>query len=151
MTQQDCLSCEVIAGLRETPGGVIFENAHWHLSHQVSPVQLAGFLILQPKRHVEQIGDLTTEESTTMGPLMSAACLALNHILDTRKVYACSFGSMLMHIHFYLVPLTANIPEELNGSSLLNEVFAGRWACSDEDAAAVAVRVRVEMAKNLYL
>lgn len=86
MYQQDCLSCDVIAGRRETPGGVVFENTHWHLSHQVSPVQLAGFLILQPKRHVEQIGDLTNEEAATMGPVMSAASQALNRTVEARKV-----------------------------------------------------------------
>ncbi|HLG12667.1 MAG TPA: hypothetical protein VI876_12990 [Dehalococcoidia bacterium] len=151
MTEQGCLSCDVIAGRRETPGGVVFENDFWQITHQVSPVQLAGFLILQPKRHVEQLGELTTEESSTMGPVMSAASQALNRILDARKVYVCSFGSVLMHVHFYLVPLTSSIPADLNGSNLLSEVFTGRWACSDAEAADIAARVRVELAKNLYL
>jgi ATP adenylyltransferase len=150
-SSKGCLSCDVIAGRRETPGGVVFENTHWHLSHQVSPAQLAGFLILQPRRHVEQIGDLTNEEAATMGPVMSAASQALNRIVEARKVYVCSFGSLLMHVHFYLVPLMAAIPADLNGSNLLNEVFAGRCACSDEAAADIAARVRVELAKNLYL
>jgi diadenosine tetraphosphate (Ap4A) HIT family hydrolase len=151
LTTQDCLSCDVIAGRREAPGGVVFENDFWHVSHQISPVQLPGLLILQPKRHVEQIGDLTMEEAATLGPVMSAASQALNRTLDSRKVYVCSFGSVLMHVHFYLVPLTAAIPADLNGSNLLNEVFTGRWACSDDEAANVAARIRVELAKNLYL
>jgi len=141
----------VIAGRRETPGGVIFENEFWHLTHQVSPVQLPGFLILQPKRHVEQVGDLTAEEAAGVGPLLSAASQALNLHLQARKVYVCSFGSVVMHVHFYLLPLTAEIPTDLNGGHLLNEVFAGRWACSDAEAADAAARVRVELAKNLYL
>ncbi|HEY7465092.1 MAG TPA: HIT domain-containing protein [Dehalococcoidia bacterium] len=151
MTQQDCLSCDVIAGRRETPGGVIFEGELWHLTHQVSPVRLPGFLILQPKRHVEQIGDLTEEEAATMGPVMAAASQALNLHLQARKVYVCSFGSVLVHVHFYLVPVTAAIPQDLNGADLLDEVFAGRWACDDAEAADAAARVRVELAKNLYL
>ena len=31
------------------------------------------------------------------------------------------------------------------------QVFTGRWACSDAEAADIAARVRVELAKNLYL
>jgi diadenosine tetraphosphate (Ap4A) HIT family hydrolase len=151
LTQDGCLSCDVIAGRREAPGGVIFENDHWHLTHQVSPVQLPGFLILQPKRHVEQIGELATEESSTMGPVLSAASQALSRLMDARKVYVTSFGSVVMHVHFYLVPLTAAIPADLNGANLLNEVFTSRWACSDAEAADVAARVRVELAKNVYL
>ena len=151
MTQQDCLSCDVIAGRRETPGGVVFEDEFWHLTHQVSPVQLPGFLILQPRRHVEQVGELHTGESATLGPILSAASLALNHILPARRVYVCSFGSLVMHVHFYLVPLIGAIPIDLNGSNLMNEVFTGRWACGDDEAADVAARVRVELAKNIYL
>ena len=151
MTQQDCLSCDVIAGRRETPGGVIFENELWHLTHQVSPVQLPGFLILQPRRHVEQLGDLTAAEAAALGPVMTAASQALSLHSQARKVYVCSFGSLVMHVHFYLVPLTAVIPSDINGANLLNEVFTGRWAGSDAEAADAAARVRVELAKNLYL
>jgi diadenosine tetraphosphate (Ap4A) HIT family hydrolase len=145
LTQQDCISCEVTAGRRETPGGDFFEDEHWHLSHQVSPVQLAGFLILQPRRHVEHIADLSVEEGTGLGALMAAASSALRRVVDARKVYVASFGSIVMHVHFYLVPLVPVIPESLNGSELLNEVFRGRWACSDEEAADVAGRVRAEL------
>jgi diadenosine tetraphosphate (Ap4A) HIT family hydrolase len=151
VTAQNCLSCDVVAGRRETPGGVIFESELWHLSHQISPVQLAGFLILQPKRHVEQVGDLTAEEAATLGPLLSAASQALNRHLEARKVYVCSFGSVLLHVHFYLVPVRPAMPSDLTGSKLLDEVFTGRWACDDAEAADAAARVRVELAKNLYL
>jgi hypothetical protein len=42
------------------------------------------------------------------------------------------------------------MPADLTGPSLLNEVFSGRWACSDAEAADVAARVRVELAKSPY-
>ena len=151
MSQQGCLSCDVIAGRQETPGGVIFESDYWHLSHQVSPVLLPGFLILQPVRHVEQIGALTMEEASTLGPVLSAASQGLNRILDARKVYACSFGSFVQHVHFYLVPLVAAIPADIAGADLISAVLGGRWAGSEDKAADVAARVRVELAKQLYI
>jgi len=70
LTLQGCLSCDVTAGRLETPGGVISANEHWHLTHAVSPAQLAGFLILQTLRHVEHIGELTSEEAATLGPVL---------------------------------------------------------------------------------
>jgi hypothetical protein len=83
--------------------------------------------------------------------LLSAASQALNRHLEARKVYVCSFGSVLLHVHFYLVPVRPAMPSDLTGSKLLDEVFTGRWACDDAEAADAAARVRVELAKNLYL
>jgi diadenosine tetraphosphate (Ap4A) HIT family hydrolase len=130
---------------------VLFENEVWHVTHQVSPVQLPGFLIVQPHRHVEHIGDLSTEENATLGSVLSGAAKAVRQVMDARKVYIASFGSLTLHVHFYVVPLIASIPADLNGTELLDEVFKGRWACSDEEAADVAARVRVELAKNVYI
>jgi diadenosine tetraphosphate (Ap4A) HIT family hydrolase len=67
------MACEVLAGRQKAPGGVIYEDAHWMFDHAVSPVPLRAFLILKPKRHCEQLGELTTEEAAALGPLLRAA------------------------------------------------------------------------------
>jgi diadenosine tetraphosphate (Ap4A) HIT family hydrolase len=145
-----CLSCDVVSGRVATPGGVIFEDEVWRLTHQVSPAQLAGFLILQPFRHVEHVGELSSEESAALGPLLSQASHALMRVLAPEKVYVISFGSIVRHVHFWLVPLSGNLPADLKGPALLAELSSGRWACSEAEAADVAARVRVEMAKSPY-
>ena len=111
-------------------------------------MQLAGFLILQPRRHVEHIADVSLEESSVLGPMLSAASRALMKVLSPQKVYVCSFGSVVKHVHFYLIPQAAGMP---NAAKLLDELDEGRWACSDDAAADVAARIRVELAKNVYL
>jgi len=150
VTAEGCLSCDVIAGRKATPGGLIFEDALWSVTHQVSPAQLAGFLILQPIRHVEHVGDLSSEEAMAVGPILARSSQALMRVLAPDKVYVCSFGTEVKHVHFYLVPRLDAMPADLSGPELLNEVFTGRWSCSDEEAADIAARVRVELAKNPY-
>jgi len=132
----------VTAGRRETPGGVILEEERWHVSHMVSPAEVAGFLIFQPTRHVEHIADLTSEEAAEMGQMLSRVSRALMNVLSPRKVYVCSFGSVVKHVHFYLIP---RMPGMSNAARLLDELQAGRWDCSDDEAADVAGRVRAEL------
>jgi diadenosine tetraphosphate (Ap4A) HIT family hydrolase len=146
---EDCRSCEVSAGSLQAPGGFIFENELLTLTHHIQPDHAtAGFLILQPRRHVEQIAELTLEEAAELGPMLRAASQALTHVLAPQKVYVCSFGSIVKHVHFYLIPQSVDMP---NAARLLDELDTGRWACSDDEAADVAARIRVELAKNAYL
>jgi diadenosine tetraphosphate (Ap4A) HIT family hydrolase len=146
---EDCLSCEVSAGRLQTPGGFIFESDLLTLTHHIDPGQAtAGFLILQPRRHVEHIAELSGEEAAALGPMLRVASLALMKVLGPQKVYVCSFGSIVMHVHFYLIPQAEGMP---HGAQLLVELDAGRWACSEEEAADIAARVRVELAKNIYV
>lgn len=131
----------VIAGRVQTPGGVISDEGLWHISHQVSPALLAGFLIVQPKRHVEHLGELTTEEAQQMGVTLGKAAAGLAQVLSPEKVYVCSFGDLVSHLHFYLIPRSDDMS---SGAPplLFSDLGSGRWACSDETAAAVAVKVR---------
>lgn len=73
---------------------------------------------------------------------------ALKTALGAERVYVCSFGESVPHVHFYLVPRYAGMPA--NGVDVINTMFsqASPWACSDEEAAEAAERVRSEMAKR---
>ncbi len=143
--ERDCLACDILAGRQESPGGAIYENDYWAVEHSVSPVLLAGFLIVKPKRHCEQIADLTLDEMEAFGQVLHDTTNALTRVLRPEKVYVCSFGEMGKHIHFYVIPRTSDMPA--SGREVLRLMFEGRWACSDEEAEEVAVRVKAEMEK----
>jgi diadenosine tetraphosphate (Ap4A) HIT family hydrolase len=105
---------------------------------------MAGFLILQPRRHVEHIAEFTADEAAEFGPLLKRVSQALINVRHPEKVYVCSFGSMIRHVHFYLIPQLRGMPY---ANELLEGLGAGRYACSDDEAAATAARVREEMAR----
>jgi diadenosine tetraphosphate (Ap4A) HIT family hydrolase len=137
-----CLACDVLEGRIQPPGGVIYEDEHWVVDHSISPVALKGWLIIKPKRHVENFGDLLPEEARAFGPISRAAAAAVQVALDAERVYVCSFGEEWRHVHVHIVPRYPGqepVSWELLGLMWSEE---STWVCTDEEAAAAAQAVR---------
>jgi diadenosine tetraphosphate (Ap4A) HIT family hydrolase len=137
-----CLACDVLAGRIEPPGGTIYEDEGWVVDHSISPVALRGWLIVKPRRHVENLGELTDAEAAHSGPILRSAAAAVQNALAAERVYVCSFGEEWRHVHIHVVP---RYPEmEPLSWELLGEMWSGssKWACTDEEAAAAADAIR---------
>jgi diadenosine tetraphosphate (Ap4A) HIT family hydrolase len=138
-----CMACDIVAGRRHPPGGAIYRDAHWMVDHQCQPVEMPGYLIVKPTRHVEGLGELTPEEAASLGPVLRATCLALSRVIQPERTYAISMGEAVRHVHFLIIPRTAAMTAR--GLGAVEEVWSGKWATTDQDAEAVATRVREEM------
>ena len=145
MSESGCIACDVVSGRIVPPSGIILDDGVWVLGHSVSPVLLRGWLILEPRRHVEHLAELTQPEAAALGPLIARASSAVMRALQAEKVYACSFGELVRHVHWYLIPRYADM--SVHGVAVLNEMFANPspWACTDEDAAEAASLVRAAL------
>jgi diadenosine tetraphosphate (Ap4A) HIT family hydrolase len=137
-----CLACDVLAGRIEPPGGTIYEDEGWVVDHSISPVALRGWLIVKPRRHVENFGELTDEEAVRFGPISRSAAAAVQKGLGAERVYVCSFGEEWRHVHVHVVPRYPGM--EPMSWELLGEMWSGasKWGCSDEEAAGAADAVR---------
>ena len=137
-----CLACDVLEGRIQPPGGIIYEDQHWVVDHSISPVRLKGWLIMKPKRHVEDFADLSPEESARLGPLSRSAAAAVRDALGTMRVYVCSFGEEWRHVHVHVVPRYPGM--EPVSWELLGRMWseASPWACSDEEAVAAVEAIR---------
>jgi diadenosine tetraphosphate (Ap4A) HIT family hydrolase len=152
-----CLSCDILAGRRAVPGGVIYESEYWHVDSVVSPVLWRGFLIIKLKRHCEHLAELTREEAAALGPVIQTTCLALSNVLKPAKVYVCSFGDGVRHIHFWVVPRPLEMRPgmhwvflNLDVRVVLSRRFGiKKWMCSDEEAADIAAQVRQQFRQLL--
>jgi diadenosine tetraphosphate (Ap4A) HIT family hydrolase len=137
-----CLACDVLAGRIQPPGGTIYEEECWVVDHSISPVALRGWLIVKPRRHVENFGELTDDEAVRFGPISRSAAAAVQKALRAERVYVCSFGEEWRHVHVHVVP---RYPEmEPLSWQLLGEMWSGasKWSCSDKEAAAAAGAIR---------
>jgi diadenosine tetraphosphate (Ap4A) HIT family hydrolase len=151
MTIQDasgCLACDVTSRRITPPGGKIYEEGGWLLEHAISPVPLKGFLILKPKRHVEHLAALNQDEALTLGPLIEKVSNAMMKALQPERVYLCSFGEVVKHVHLYFVPRYASMPP--GGPDILSRMGSRKspWTCDDETAADAASLVRTELLKE---
>ncbi len=141
-----CMACQVVAGTLIPPGGIIYEGEHWLVSHQISPALLRGFLIVKTRRHCEHIAELTDAEAAEFGPIVRNVTRALSDVVSPAKVYVCSFGEAVTHIHFYVIPRYPDLPA--NGLKTLDEVLRQRQhRCSDDEAAQIAAQVRARLAR----
>jgi ATP adenylyltransferase len=145
-----CLSCELLAGRRSAPGGVLYENATWLVLHQISPARFPGYLFIILKRHGEHLADLTPEEAAGLGPTIQLTSEALRRALNPppEKVYVGSFGEGVKHVHFHVIPRTPEVPAgimpiftHLELRRLLSESGMPRWATADGDAEALVAAI----------
>jgi diadenosine tetraphosphate (Ap4A) HIT family hydrolase len=137
---EGCIACDELRDAVQAPGGVIYEDAHWQVDHGLEPIALAGWLIIKPKRHCEHIAELTSEETASFGLPLRNTARALTEVLHPAKMHVHSMGESVKHIHFYVIPRMADVPAD--GLEVLQQMFEGRWACSEAEAAKVAARVR---------
>jgi diadenosine tetraphosphate (Ap4A) HIT family hydrolase len=140
-----CLGCEIVTGRITAPGGVIYEDEYWMLTHSTSSrlPPLKGMLILQPKRHCTHLAELTLGEIENLGLILRDTCKAIEAILHPSKIYTGSFGEGVKHVHFMIVPRMQGMPI---GADLLKEVIEDQlWTCSLQDASDIAIKVRNQL------
>ena len=146
-----CLSCDIVSGKRIEPGGVLYENDCWHVGSAIGPVVWPGFLIVKLKRHCEHLAQLTSQEAATLGPVLRNACRVVTNVLQPAKVYVCSFGDGVKHIHFWVLPRPPDMRPGLHSVMLhldvqttLTRLGIKRWIRSDEEIAEIAEKLRRE-------
>ncbi len=146
-----CVSCDIVAGKRVEPGGVIYENDHWHVGTMDSlPVVWRGFLCIKLKRHCEHLAELSPEEALALGPLIQATCLALTEVLKPAKVYVCSFGEGVKHVHWWVLPRPAEMRAGMHAvifnldlRTTLTRLFGiKKWIVSEAEVAGIAGELR---------
>jgi diadenosine tetraphosphate (Ap4A) HIT family hydrolase len=144
------MSCDILAGKRTPPGGVIYEDDYWHVDSAVGPVYWPGFLIVKLKRHCEHLAELTRQEADALGPVIQMTCAALTAALQPAKVYVCSFGDGVKHIHFWVLPRPPEMRPGMHWvmfhldlrAFLTRRLGVKKWLCRDDEVADLADRVR---------
>lgn len=105
-----CSACAEVAGEVSAPGGVILDDGMWFVSHHTGPFTDPGELIVKTRRHCESLAELTPAEAGALGPVLRVAILALERVVAAERIYAVSFNERLRHVHFLLLPRTADMP-----------------------------------------
>jgi diadenosine tetraphosphate (Ap4A) HIT family hydrolase len=146
-----CSACAEIAGELSAPGGIVFDDGLWFVSHHTGAYTDAGELIAKTRRHCESLSDLTVAEAAALGPLLRSCVGALSRVVVAERIYAVSFNERIRHVHFLLLPRTADMPRGHVISdiyrrirALLRKVGVARNPTTEARAAAAA-RIRQEL------
>jgi diadenosine tetraphosphate (Ap4A) HIT family hydrolase len=105
-----CSACAEISGEISAPGGIVFDNGLWFVSHHTGAYTDPGELIVKTRRHCESLAELTREEAESLGPLLRVAIQALERVVVAERIYAVSFNERIRHVHFLLLPRTKDMP-----------------------------------------
>jgi diadenosine tetraphosphate (Ap4A) HIT family hydrolase len=105
-----CSACAEVAGDIRAPGGVIADDGLWYVSHHTGLFTDPGELIVKTRRHCESLAELTPAEADALGPVLRAGVRALEKVVVAERIYAVSFNERIRHLHFLLLPRTADMP-----------------------------------------
>ena len=149
-TLLQCSSCAEVAGLTTAPGGLIFDDGFWFVSHHTGRFTDPGELIVKTRRHCESLSELTREEANALGPVLWSAVGALERVIPAERIYAVSFNERVRHLHFLLLPRTADMPRGhvlsdlfRRGRNILRRMGLQRNPTADErETAARQIRER---------
>jgi diadenosine tetraphosphate (Ap4A) HIT family hydrolase len=108
--QQQCSACAEIQGVVSAPGGVIYDDGLWFVSHHTGAYTDPGELIVKTRRHCESLSELTEAEARALGPILHSAVSSLEQTLKVERIYALSFNERVRHVHFLLLPRTPDMP-----------------------------------------
>jgi diadenosine tetraphosphate (Ap4A) HIT family hydrolase len=145
-----CLPCDIVAGRVSQPGGTIYEDEFWNVGSTMGPVVWRGFLIIKLKRHCEHVAELTPPEAAALGMVIQASSLALMEVLKPAKIFVCSFGDMVRHIHFWLLPRPPEMRAGMHAvmmnldvrTTLTRHLGVKRWIVPESEIEQMAARLR---------
>lgn len=137
---QTCFICRKHDGQEAAPpGGYIYEDEHWMVCHAPGRLGPLGMLFIESKRHFLDYAEMTDEESASLGNVMRKIYHALRAHTDAERIYQLTTLEGQPHFHSWIVPRGKGVAER--GLKFL----ARDDSCSDEDAAALAGKLREEM------
>ena len=115
----ECFVCRKHRGEVLIPGGIIYEDdlvygGHAQIREGESTAYL-GYLMVETKRHVAGLADLTDIEAQTLGLVVARLSRALKAEKHVEHVYAFVLGDDVAHLHVHVVPRYRGAPHKYRG------------------------------------
>lgn len=80
-----------------------WESELWILRHHAHPAPLAGWFLLDTRRHAGSAADLEATEEAQFAPVLAAAMRAIREVTGVPRVYVVMFGEGAQHLHAHLI------------------------------------------------
>ena len=100
--------------------------------------------MVEPKRHIAGLGDLTDEEASAIGQIANRLARLLKESEDAEHVYAFVFGDAVPHLHLHLAPRYRGTPPEYRGARISQWPDAPRVDIDGMRAVVIRLRERLD-------
>ncbi len=100
--------------------GAIWSNGRWLLRPLQEPSGLPVVLLLEPRGHYGEPGDLPDDLASELGVLLARVERAVRDVGEIGRVHVCRWGDGSEHLHWWFLARPARLPQ-LIGS------FAAIW------------------------
>ena len=141
MIAADCPECRAAAKGASVRGAPTLTLGSFVLHPKLESPPVPGWLVVAPRRHVEQWDALDARELRDLGPLVAQVSAALRAETPTAKVYVAVFAEVLPHFHVHVVARPPDLAPEARGA----RVFLADGQVSDADSAALFRRVSARL------
>ncbi len=139
---KDCLVCQEISGEIVVPGELLHAGKLTVVFH-VPPLNTdsvhLGYLMVSPRRHVEDFAGVTTEEAASVGVEISRWSKTLKDA-GAERVYVAVVGHDVAHLHVHLIPRWPGTPTDIAWHAV--DEWAGARRGDFNDASSFASRLR---------
>ncbi|MCC6178741.1 MAG: HIT family protein [Chloroflexi bacterium] len=112
----DATPCPICAFANRTDdptAGIVFQDEHWLVRSISNTPAVAGWLLLQARRHIADSADLDAAEAASLGPILQRTSSAVREVTGAVRVYLGSLNEGSPHFHVHVLP---RLPEMPNGA-----------------------------------
>ena len=110
-----------ICTLHETNTPEIIDMAKFWVIRLNSSSSVQGYRIIEPKRHVENWNELSSDEFVEMGDLIKKVEIELKEKYNAERVYVVTISEQVRHLHLHLIPRAED--SVLKGLPLINKAI----------------------------
>jgi diadenosine tetraphosphate (Ap4A) HIT family hydrolase len=108
-----CPFCQIAEGSGGADAGIVFQDEHWLVRSISSTPAVAGWLLLQARRHIADSAELNAAEAASFGPILQLTSRAVREATGALRVYLGSLNEGTPHFHTHILP---RLPEMPNGA-----------------------------------
>jgi diadenosine tetraphosphate (Ap4A) HIT family hydrolase len=110
----DCRRCAA------TDDEYLWTDERWRLASLPEPTGLPVIVLLEPREHFAELGDLPDELAADLGVVLARVERAVRAVGEIGRVHVCKWGDGSEHLHWWFMARPVRIPQ-LIGS------FAAIW------------------------
>ena len=150
MNVPGCLGCDLLAGRRHLPGGIVHQTSSWAVNHVLGPMNL-GTLVVSPRSHVVAVGDLGDGATAELGPVLRDTARVVEELCRPEQTYVCLWShgpGARKHLHFVVQPVTAAVVARYDG--LRSEQLQAQMLAGGGDPDARDVERFCRQARELF-